>query len=57
MPCKWKTIEGSMYSGPKVYYVYIMSNRFKLIVSMNPEWRDLSEGWYERHRYQPEKAG
>jgi hypothetical protein len=46
-----------MYSGPKVYYVYIMSNRSKLIVSMNPEWRDLSEGWYERHRYQPEKAG
>jgi putative endonuclease len=27
-----------------------------LIVSMNPEWKDLSEGWYVRHRYQPENA-
>ena len=26
-----------------------------LIVSMNPEWRDLSEGWYVRHQYEPEK--
>jgi putative endonuclease len=27
-----------------------------LIVSMNPGWKDLSEGWYVRHRYQPEIA-
>jgi putative endonuclease len=27
-----------------------------LIVSMNPEWKDLSEEWYVRHRYQPESA-
>lgn len=26
-----------------------------LIVSMNPEWKDLSEGWFTRHRYQPDK--
>jgi putative endonuclease len=108
-----------MYSQPRIYYVYIMTNRSKtlytgvtgdlerrvfehkqgikgefaarykidrlayferfgdvhaaigrekqikgllrmkkigLIVSMNPEWRDLSEGWYIRHRYQPENA-
>ena len=107
-----------MYSDPKTYYVYIMTNRSKtlytgvtsnlesrafehkhhthpgftsryrvdrlvyferfgsihaaiarekqikgllrikkmaLIVSMNPEWRDLSEGWYVRHRYEPEE--
>ena len=27
-----------------------------LIVSMNPEWRDLSEAWFVRHQYQPENA-
>jgi putative endonuclease len=27
-----------------------------LIVSVNPEWKDLSEGWYVRHRYQPENS-
>jgi putative endonuclease len=30
--------------------------KMALIVSMNPEWRDLSEGWYDRHRYQPDEA-
>ncbi len=30
--------------------------KIALIVSMNPEWRDLSEEWYVRHRYQPEIA-
>ena len=30
--------------------------KMALIVSMNPEWKDLSEGWYEKHRYQPEKS-
>jgi putative endonuclease len=111
--------EGSMYSSPSVYYVYIMTNRSKtlytgvtgdlekrvfehkqgikgefaarykidrlvylerfgdiraaiareqqikgwlrskkiaLIVSMNPEWKDLSEGWFLRHQYQSESA-
>ncbi len=28
--------------------------KMALIVSMNPEWKDLSEGWYHRHRYQPD---
>jgi putative endonuclease len=27
-----------------------------LIVSMNPEWKDLSEVWFVRHQYQPESA-
>ncbi len=108
-----------MYSSPKFYYVYIMTNRSKtlytgvtskleirvfehkngckpgftsrykldrlvyferfgavhaaiarekqikgllrikkiaLIVSLNPAWKDLSEGWYEQHRYQPQNA-
>ena len=30
--------------------------KIALIVSMNPTWRDLSEEWYVRHRYQPESA-
>jgi len=30
--------------------------KIALIVSMNPTWSDLSQGWYERHRYQPESA-
>ncbi len=97
-----------MYSAPRFYYVYIMTNRSKtlytgvtgnlerrvfehkqgikgefaarfgdvraaigrekqikgllrmnkigLIVSVNPEWKDLNEGWYVRHRYQPANA-
>jgi hypothetical protein len=27
-----------------------------LIVSVNPTWIDLSEGWYDRHLYQPDKC-
>lgn len=27
--------------------------KIALIVSMNPEWKDLSEGWHETHRYDP----
>ena len=30
--------------------------KMALIVSMNPEWKDLSEGWYDRHRYQPDNS-
>ena len=30
--------------------------KIQLIVGMNPTWRDLSEGWYERHRYQPDEC-
>ena len=30
--------------------------KIALIVSINPAWRDLSEEWYKRHRYQPEIA-
>ena len=28
--------------------------KIALIVALNPAWRDLSDGWYERHQYQPE---
>jgi putative endonuclease len=32
--------------------------KVSLIVSANSKWRDLSYGWYQRHRYQPDrKAG
>jgi putative endonuclease len=30
--------------------------KIALIVSVNPEWKDLSAEWYERHQYQPKKA-
>jgi putative endonuclease len=30
--------------------------KIALIVSMNSAWKDLSEEWYVRHRYQPESA-
>jgi putative endonuclease len=30
--------------------------KIALIVSMNPAWRDLSDGWFTRHRYQREKS-
>ena len=30
--------------------------KMALIVSMNPGWKDLSEGWYGRHQYQPESS-
>jgi putative endonuclease len=28
--------------------------KLALIESVNPKWKDLSVGWYQRHRYQPE---
>ncbi|PYX66185.1 MAG: endonuclease [Acidobacteria bacterium] len=30
--------------------------KIALIVSQNPTWKDLSKGWYEQHRYQPQSA-
>jgi putative endonuclease len=30
--------------------------KIALILSINPAWRDLSEEWYRRHRWQPESA-
>jgi putative endonuclease len=29
--------------------------KIHLIESANPKWRDLSYGWYQRHRYQPDR--
>ena len=29
-------------------------DKMRLIVSMNPEWKDLSAEWFVRHRYAPE---
>jgi len=28
--------------------------KIRLMEAANPKWRDLSYGWYQRHRYQPE---
>ena len=30
--------------------------KMALIVSMNPEWKDLSEAWFVRHQYQPDNT-
>lgn len=27
-----------------------------LIESTNPKWKDLSYGWYQRHRYAPDRS-
>ena len=27
--------------------------KLALVASMNPKWKDLSDGWYQRHRYAP----
>jgi putative endonuclease len=35
---------------------WLRMKKIQLIVSVNPSWSDLSEGWYERHLYQPESA-
>ena len=32
---------------------WLRIKKVQLIISMNPTWRDLSEEWYVRHRYQP----
>lgn len=29
--------------------------KIRLIESANLKWRDLSYGWYQRHRYQPDR--
>ena len=35
---------------------WLRIKKIQLIVEMNPAWRDLSEGWYTRHRYQPDEC-
>ena len=30
--------------------------KIALIETENPKWRDLSYGWYQRHRFQPDRA-
>ncbi|MGH9501749.1 MAG: GIY-YIG nuclease family protein [Terriglobales bacterium] len=35
---------------------WLRMKKIALIVSMNPGWKDLSEEWFARHRYQPENA-
>jgi putative endonuclease len=35
---------------------WLRIRKIRLIVSVNPAWRDLSEEWYERHLYAPESA-
>jgi putative endonuclease len=35
---------------------WLRIKKIQLIVAVNPTWIDLSEGWYKRHLYQPEKC-
>jgi len=30
--------------------------KIALVVGTNPTWSDLSEGWYDRHQFQPDNA-
>src|ERR1700680_1095409 len=34
----------------------LRAKKSALIVSINPEWKDLSEAWFVRHQSQPESA-
>jgi putative endonuclease len=33
---------------------WLRIKKIALIVSVNPAWRDLSAGWYDRHPFQPD---
>jgi hypothetical protein len=35
---------------------WLRIKKIQLIVSINPAWKDLSDGWYERHLYTPDGA-
>lgn len=35
---------------------WLRIKKIALIVSVNPTWSDLSNGWYERHQFEPESA-
>jgi hypothetical protein len=34
----------------------IIKPKKALIVSVNPTWRDQSDGWYDGHQFQPDSA-
>ena len=34
---------------------WLRLKKLALIEAENPKWRDLSYGWYQRHRYAPDK--
>jgi putative endonuclease len=34
---------------------WLRIKKIALIVSVNPEWKDLSTEWYEQHAFQPER--
>jgi putative endonuclease len=35
---------------------WLRRKKIALIVSVNPEWKDLSAEWYERHQFRPDRA-
>lgn len=32
---------------------WLRIKKIRLVVSLNPSWKDLSEEWYSRHAYEP----
>jgi len=34
----------------------LRTKKMALIVSLNPDWKDLSQAWFVRHQYQPKNA-
>ena len=58
-----RIVNYEMYSGirsaiarEKQIKGWLRIRKLALIVSMNPDWKDLSEAWFVRHRYQPDSA-
>ena len=35
---------------------YTRLKKMALIVAQNPTWKDLSEAWYVKHRFEPDRA-
>jgi putative endonuclease len=35
---------------------WLRIKKIALIISANPEWKDLSADWYEEHQYQPRRV-
>lgn len=35
---------------------WLRIRKIALIVSVNPEWKDLSLEWYRRHQFEPERT-
>jgi putative endonuclease len=50
---RFSTIDNAIHREKQIKNMHRI-DKMKLIVSMNPEWKDLSAEWFVRHRYAPE---